>query len=155
MSKRELTLYDFPPKLRELALFLVKNDNPISLKEACTRVRLNYDSICNMIAKSRRKGKDFNDLLNRHSFEYLKSRVSEVDKAMANEAITGTHKDRELFYRRVGILKDSPQISIDNRSITVLAAPPSAIPSDLIDLLPPERGEMTLTGHKDRGENIN
>jgi hypothetical protein len=62
---------------------------------------------------------------------------------LVNQAISGTHKDRELFYKRVGLLKEETNIMVNNNSLTVIAAPFS-IPPDLVDILPVEQGEMTL-----------
>ncbi|HEX3037281.1 MAG TPA: hypothetical protein VHT73_19525 [Thermodesulfobacteriota bacterium] len=147
MPENKLALQSFPPQLRKLALFVVRSDTPISLKEACGKLQLNYDSVCVQITKQRKKGKDFNDLLNQESFEYLRSRVSEVDRSLVSEAISGTHKDRELFYKRTRILKETPLINMDNRSLTVVVSPSGNVPKSIAATLPePDTGEIEIEG---------
>ncbi|HEX3035330.1 MAG TPA: hypothetical protein VHT73_09380 [Thermodesulfobacteriota bacterium] len=152
MPENKLSLQSFPPQLRKLALFVARNDTPISLKEACGKLQLNYDSVCVQITKQRKKGKDFNDLLNQQSFEYLKSRVSEVDRTLAEKAISASEtnpKYLELYYRRIGLLKESPLVNIDSRSLTVVVSPPAVIPSTIAKSLPEaSTAELEIEGPK-------
>ena len=94
--------------------------------------------------KGRAAGKgDFWKFMERVSETYLHSSLIGVDSATVEGALTGSNKDRELFYKRVGKLKEGPQVQI-NQNInltyaiqTVQPVEPSKQPEKgLNDLVP-------------------
>jgi hypothetical protein len=145
MSENKLTTIDnIPPQLQQIATFMALSDKKISIRQVCKRLSLNYDSVRVQICEARKNGNDFNDLLNEHSLNWLKSKINEIDRQTYREAKKGTHLDRKLYYERIGELKESSKINIHNQSLTVIVSPPSDIPPDLLDVLPKEQGEMVL-----------
>ncbi len=114
MKKNELSLKDFPPKLRRLARFMLENEEKKTVSHACRELGFNKRSIFTMIHRSKRKGHDFNELLADVSDFYLKTELINVDKKTIEWALTGSARDRELFYKRIGVLKNSPKIEINN-----------------------------------------
>ncbi len=155
MGENKPCLRDFPPKLRKLALNIAKSDTKKSIKEHCEELNLKYDSILSMIYQEKQKGKDFHDLIDETSFNYLRGRLHEADRNLADKAISPSEtnpKFLELYYKRVGKLKDSPLVQIDNRSLTVVVSPnsiSSSIPENIRDSLPEEDiSELEIEGPK-------
>jgi hypothetical protein len=145
MSENKLVpIDDFPPQLQQIATYLSMADKKISIRQVCKNLKLNYNSVLVQIHEARKNGKDFNALISEYSLNWLKARVNEIDWQTYREAKRGTYLDRKLYYERIGELKESSKINIHNQSLTVVFAPPSDIPEDLVHELPKETGEMVL-----------
>lgn len=108
-AQKSPELTDFPPKLRGLALEICDSERKITLKEACKRQNVNYKSARTMIWRSKKKGKDFYELVNEIYFNHLKEHVYRVDMMVFQKALEGSHKHAELFFKRIGLLKPSPR----------------------------------------------
>jgi len=112
-------LKHFPPKLRKLGKYLLQSDKKVTIKQACSDLNVNYDSIRSQISREKKKGNDFYRLLEEEADNYLKINLIAVDSATLEGALTGSSRDRELFYKRTDKLHDRPQIEINtNLSLT-------------------------------------
>ena len=104
---RKLTLKDFPPLLRKVALVMLESETKMTITGACTVAKVNAGSAIQLIHRQRKKGKNFYDLLNKELYEELRNKVHSVDLASYEKGLEGTHKDRELFYKRFGFIQDT------------------------------------------------
>lgn len=109
-----INLRHFPPKLRKLAKYMLENEERKTISEACRDLNLNIKSIFTMIHRSRQNGNDFSKFLDNISDNYLNLELINVDKAVLEGALTGSARDRELYYKRINKLNDKPQIEINN-----------------------------------------
>ncbi len=78
-----------------------------------------------------------------------------MDENLVKQAISPSQvnpKFLELFYKRMGLLKDAPLVQIDNRSLTVVVSPSVAtvqLPKSIKDSLPePDLNEIEIEGPK-------
>jgi len=109
-----ISLKHFPPKLRKLARFMLESEEKKTVSEACRDLDLNIKSIFSMIHRSKQNGNDFNELLSDIADFYLKTELINVDKETVEGALTGTARDRELYYKRINKLKEESNIEINN-----------------------------------------
>jgi len=109
-----ISLKHFPPKLRKLARFMLESEEKKTVSEACRELDLNRKSIFSMIHRSKQNGNDFNELLSDIADCYLKIELINVDKATVEGALTGTARDRGLYYKRINKLKEESNIEINN-----------------------------------------
>ena len=94
-------------------------DKKVTIKQACEDINVNYGSVRSQISREKIKGNDFYAFIEAVSEAYLNSSLIAVDSATVEGALTGGSRDRELFYKRAGKLKDAPQIAINtNLSLT-------------------------------------
>ncbi len=113
------SLKHFPYKLRKVAKYLLQMDKKVTIKQACEDINVNYSSIRSQISREKIKGNDFYAFIEAVSEAYLNSSLIAVDSATVEGALTGTARDRELYYKRAGKLKERPNIEINtNLSLT-------------------------------------
>ena len=129
-------LKDFPPKLQKLARFIEENHSFKSLKEACELADVNYDSVRVLMARYKKKGNDFNELL----YSLLNKRNSReltfVDNALLKECLkdqgdgsSPNIQAMKLFYQRTGALDSTKQqINVNQTINKMYAVPVSPIP---------------------------
>jgi hypothetical protein len=110
-----ISLKHFPPKLRKLARFMLESEEKKTVSEACRELDLNRKSIFSMIHRSKQNGNDFNEFIENISDSYLNLELINVDKATVDGALTGTSRDRELYYKRINKLHDKAQIEINTK----------------------------------------
>jgi len=67
-----------------------------------------------LIHRSKQNGNDFNEFLENVSDNYLKIELINVDKATVEGALSGSARDREIYYKRINKLKEAPQVEITN-----------------------------------------
>lgn len=111
-----LNLGMYPPILRKVAKYILARPG---LKEpmtvTCEVLNLNYGSVMAAMLKNRAAGKgDFWRFMERVSDTYLHTSLIGVDSATVEQALTGSNKDRELYYKRTNRLKETPQVQISN-----------------------------------------
>lgn len=150
-ENKPATIENFPPQLQKIAAYLVLSDRKISIRQVCKKLDINYGSVRVQITEARKNGNDFNSLLGEHSLNWLKSKINEVDHRLLKKAISASEtnpKYLELYYKRIGLLKESPQVNIDSRSLVVVS-PPAVIPSTIAKSLPEENlEELEIEGPK-------
>lgn len=106
---KKLTLKDFPPLLRKIALVMLESETKMAISDAAKIAQVDADVARQMIYKQRKKGKNFYDLLNKELYEELRNKVHTIDLASYEKGLEGTHKDRELFYKRFGFIQETVQ----------------------------------------------
>ena len=109
-----ISLKQFPPKLRKLAKYILQSDEKVTIKQACEEIKVNYSSIRSQISREKKKGNDFYKLIEEEADNYLKINLLAVDVATLEGALTGSARDRELYYKRINKLKEHPNIEINN-----------------------------------------
>jgi len=129
--------FNFPPKLRKLAVKIHESGDYKSLKDYCRAFTYNYDSIKTMIARYKKKGFDFYDLLGNVHKEKLKKFRQQVYQALLDGAIQGSIKHIELYLKLIGDLKESENKGLVTNNLNILMLP--ALPAR-----PPE--EQTVVG---------
>jgi len=107
-------LRHFPYKLRKLAKYLLQMDKKVTIKQACEELNVNYASIRSQISREKKKGNDFYKLIEEEADNYLKLNLIAVDSATLEGALNGSARDRDLYYKRTGKLKDSVNVEINN-----------------------------------------
>ncbi len=130
----------FPPKLQKLARFIEENHSFKSLKEACELTGVNYNSVRVTIARYKKKGNDFYELL----YSLLEKRNSReltfVDNVLLRECIKEIEdgsspniQAMKLFYQRTGALDSKKQQINVNQTINTMYAVPvsTTLPDDL------------------------
>jgi len=114
-----ISLKHFPPKLRKLARFMLESEEKKTVSQAYRDLNLNIKSIFTLIHRSKQNGNDFNELLSDIADFYLKMELINVDKATLDGALTGSARDREIYYKRTDKLHDKPLVEINtNLSLT-------------------------------------
>jgi len=95
IAKKEINITDLPPKLRKLALYLIENIDYSSLKDACQKLDLNYNTICTRISElKRKKGINFYSYVNDKWSEGLKNNRIHVRNALVNH---NTKVEKTIF----------------------------------------------------------
>ncbi len=144
-EKKELKPSDFQPQVRKVIKVFVQKfaEDPesivnLTLKEACRTANVNYDSVRNQIMKKRQKGLNFWDLLANRGYQRLKDSIHEVDMVTYLRGLTGAHRDRELFYRRLrtpGFTDPKTEINVNIQSsfntVVCPSGPPDLEPIDV------------------------
>ena len=124
--------YSFPPKLRNLAIKIHESGDYKSFKDYCRAFTYNYDSIKTMIARYKKKGFDFYDLLGNVHKEKLKKFRQQVYQALLDGALKGSFKHIELYLKLIGDLKESENSGkvTNNLNILMLPALPARPPEE-------------------------
>jgi len=130
IAKKDITINDFPPKLRKLATVILENIQKKTLKEYCELSDLNYDSVTTLISRYRKKGLDLHVYLNNQYQEFLTSNKLDVTKSLVEGAISGTHADRKLFFQLTGDLVERQQVDHKLQAKMVLFSP-GKMPDDI------------------------
>jgi len=130
IAKNEVTIDDFPPKLKKLSVVILENIQTKTLKEFCELADVNYNSVRATIPRLKRKGLDFNEYLNNKYRDFLNSNKLDVSKSVVNGAISGTHADRKLFFQLTGDLVERQQVD-HNIQAKIVVFSPSGIPQDI------------------------
>ena len=138
----QIDLRRFAPKLRKLGKYLLKTDQPTTIKAACGMLKLNYESICTLIWKEKGKGNDFHKFIRDCSQSLLEANKLAVYDALILGAVSSTstsHNDRKTFLQLTGDLQEQPV----NTQITLnigVAAPIQVVETDrakgVIDIEP-------------------
>ncbi len=99
----------FPKKLQKIAIVYAESEENLTLKKVCVKAGENYEVIKQYILRSKRKRLDFWAVVNDIRYEYLKQNVHRIDLATLEKGFEGSYKDRELFYKRLGLLQETVQ----------------------------------------------
>ncbi len=121
----------YPPKLRKLGRYMIEIGQLITIKKACNDMNLNYDSMNTLICRYRRKGKDFNALVNSYAIKKLDNYKTEVYNSMSERAISGSYAHQKLFAPLTGDLVERQQIDTNIKAKIVVFSPGSVIPKDV------------------------
>ncbi|RJQ39521.1 MAG: hypothetical protein C4555_03170 [Dehalococcoidia bacterium] len=114
-----ISLKHFYPKLRKLGKYLLTNDRPETLKEACEKAGVKYGSTRELIRRSKAKGYDFYEFLNQVSDSFLHENLVAVDGALVEGAVSGSHNHQKLYYQRIGKLNEGPTLNVNHLTIGV------------------------------------
>ncbi len=123
--------YQFPLKLRQIAVKIYDSGEHKSLKEYCEEFTCNWQSMKTMIARYRKKGMDFNDLLGDIHKEKLKIHRPRVYRALIEGCIEGSVAHMQLYFRLMGELKidgDAPQSTTNTQHNYIISLRPSLAP---------------------------
>jgi len=113
-TSNQISLKQFPPKLRKLAKKLLESDSPMTVSDACTELKLNIDSIYSMITRCRRNGNDFTQFIQEQSQALLHTNRIGVYRSVINQAVSSistAHNQQKLFSQLVGDVKDDVRIN--------------------------------------------
>ncbi len=128
--KTDMKIEDFPPKLRKLGMFIINSGQLMTLKEACESTGINYSTIRTQIMRCKKKGNDFNKLVDEHVIEKLRNTRPEVYKSLQERAIEGSLGHQKLFSQLVGDYTERQQI--EHRHAVIVSSPLSSeIPADI------------------------
>jgi len=128
--KTDMKIEDFPPKLRKLGMFIINSGQLMTLKEACESTGINYSTIRTQIMRCKKKGNDFNKLVDEHVIEKLRNARPEVYKSLQERAIEGSLGHQKLFSQLIGDYTERQQI--DHRHAVIVSSPLSSqVPADI------------------------
>lgn len=113
LTKSSTKLEHFPPKLRKLGQYIISCGQLMTLKEACESTGINYDTVRTLIARYKRKGKDFHSLVNDCVIEKLVNARPDVYRSLQEKAISGSLGHQKLFSEIVGDHKN--KVEVDHR----------------------------------------
>jgi len=131
----------YPPKLRKLGRYMIEIGELITIKKACNDMNLNYDSMNTLICRYRRKGKDFNALVNSYAIKKLDNYKTEVYDSMTERAISGSLGHQKLYSQLVGDYTERQQVDHNVKTMVTLFSPGNVIPKDVQEVYDKERDE--------------
>ena len=102
LIKKNPEIKDFPKKLQKLAVEMINSADFCTIKEACRRVDLNYESVTTMISRCNKKGNDFHGLVSDNIINVLKRKRPEVYRSLVDRALDGSHTHQKLYSQLVG-----------------------------------------------------
>jgi hypothetical protein len=111
LAKNGTKLSDFPRKLRQLGRFMIDSGELMTLKEACESIGINYNSAKSQIFKCKKKGLDFNGLVDDYVIEKLRNARPQVYKSLREKAISGSLGHQKLFAEIVGDSKSKVEVN--------------------------------------------
>ncbi len=114
-----ISLKQFPPKLRKVAKYMLQNDKPVTIIDACKAVNVNYGSMRAMIYVAKKKGNDFNEFIDQEAQAMLRASKVSIHRALVNGAVLDSHQDRKLYYQLTGDLKEEANITVNNLTIGI------------------------------------
>lgn len=134
----------YPPTLRRLAIYIVNSSDNTSeyktISQYSKECGLKPDVVRVLMAVSRKKGKDFDSLLRDAYYIKLASYRSKVMKALVREALKGSYRHQDLYFRLMGDLRQEPQIEQNiHNSLTFVLPMPDSLPKKVakpIDITP-------------------
>ncbi len=129
----------YPPKLRKLGRYMIEIGQLITIKKACNDMNLNYDSMNTLICRYRRKGKDFNALVNSYAIKKLDNYKTEVYDSMTKRALSGSLGHQKLYSQLVGDYTERQQINHNLGAKIVVFSPGNVIPDDVKEIREKER----------------
>jgi len=130
LTKSALKLEDFPPKLRKLGMFIINSGQLMTLKEASDATGISYSTIRTQIMRSKKKGNDFNKLVDEHVIEKLRNARPDVYKSLQERAISGSGFHQKLFSQLVGDYTERQQVDHNVKAKMVLFSP-GKMPEDI------------------------
>jgi len=132
IAKKDITINDFPPKLRKLANTIIETIQIKTLKEYCELANVNYDSIRATIPRCKKKGLDFNVYMNNQYMKFLNDNKLDVSKSLVGGAINGTTTAQKLYFQLTGDLIEK-QEHRHTHAVIVSSPLSSQIPQDILD----------------------
>ncbi len=132
LTKTTPKLEDFPPKLRKLGLFIINSGQLMTLKEASESTGISYSTIRTQIMRCKKKGNDFNRLVDEHVIEKLRNARPDVYKSLQEGAISGSLGHQKLFSQLVGDYTERQQVD-HNIQAKIVVFSPGKIPQDLVE----------------------
>src|SRR3990167_2022420 len=100
-NNKWISLKQFPPKLRKLAVYLLQMDKAVTIKQACEEIDINYNSARTMMDRY-----NFREFISNIAYAYLDSNLVAVDVSLVNGAVSGSHNHQKLYYQRIGKLTE-------------------------------------------------
>jgi len=130
--KTDMKIEDFPPKLRKLGMFIINSGQLMTLKEACESTGISYSTIRTQIMRCKKKGNDFNRLVDEHVIEKLRNARPEVYKSLQERAIEGSAAHTKLFSQLVGDLVEKQEHK-HTHAVIVSSPLSNQVPQDILD----------------------
>jgi len=131
LPKTTPKLEDFPPKLRKLGMFIINSGQLMTLKEASEATGISYSTIRTQIMRCKKKGNDFNKLVDEHVIEKLRNARPDVYKSLLEGAISGSLGHQKLFSQLVGDYTERQQIDHNVKAKIMVFSPSSVMPEDI------------------------
>ncbi len=139
LTKTTPKLEDFPPKLRKLGMFIINSGQLMTLKEASEATGISYSTIRTQIMRCKKKGNDFNKLVDEHVIEKLRNARPDVYKSLQERAISGSYNHQKLFAQLTGDLVERQQVDHNIQAKIVVFSPGNVIPDDVKEIRAKER----------------
>lgn len=114
-----ISLKQFPPKLRKLGKYYLKNEKKLSITAACEELGLNRNSILTEIWRAKKNGNDFQRFIDTVSDTYLDVNLIAVDSSLVEGAVSGSHQHQKLYYERTKRLQENISLNINHLTIGV------------------------------------
>jgi hypothetical protein len=125
-------LLKFPPILRRVAQVMAKSEEILNMSQAAEEAGVSANAVRVATFRAKRKGNNFNELLNKICNEKLIAYRPQVIKSLVEEAKKGSAKHQELFFRLCGDLKNEPKVGQNvHNSLTFVLAMPSELPEKI------------------------
>lgn len=141
IAKKDITINDFPPKLRKLANTIIETIQTKTLKEYCELANVNYDSVRATIPRLKKKGIDFNVYMNNQYMNFLIDNKLDVSKSLVEGAMSGVSTDKKLFFQLTGDLVERQRVDHKLQAKIVVFSPGNVIPDDIKEERAKERDE--------------
>jgi hypothetical protein len=130
---KKLTLDDFPPTLRRIAIASYLDQQDLPLHKLADKIGVDRKTVYQEIYRAKKNGRDFYRFINQEVDEIIRGSRFAVDLKTLEQALEGTAKDRELYYRRLGLLKDTVQHEHSHRHIHLHHSSPLPVQPEAIE----------------------
>ncbi|MGE5444554.1 MAG: hypothetical protein ACM3SR_08125 [Ignavibacteriales bacterium] len=120
---------------------MAKSDEILNISQAAEEAGVSANAVRVATFRARRKGNNFNELVNKICNEKLISYTPRVTKVLVEKALKGSFKHQELFYRLTGALvQDKIGQNTNINSLTFVLGMPESIPQTKQPLSPEHNG---------------
>jgi len=110
---------------------MINSGQLMTLKEASDATGISYSTIRTEIMRCKKKGNDFNKLVDEHVIEKLRNARPDVYKSLQEGAISGSLGHQKLFSQLVGDYTERQQIDHNLKAKIVVFSPSNIIPDDV------------------------
>lgn len=147
-SQFQQDLFKFPPILRRLATFIINCKDFMSISEYCQDAGISWSGVRVATFRSRKKDNDFNELLRKIWNEKLTAYRPQVMNSLVQQALKGSHRHQELYFRLCGDLYSKSKVEQNvHNSLTFILPMPDSLPekqsitkAELVDITPDPEG---------------
>lgn len=116
-----IDLKQFPPVLRKLGKHLLESSDPITVSDACEKLKLNINSIYATISRCKKNGNDFMEFIDQQAKSILHVNKVAVLSSVVEGAVSRSstsHNQQKLYFQLTGDLRES-DININIGTLTV------------------------------------
>ena len=148
-NRKDVSIEDFPPKVRKVAKYIETNIKNYSISKVCQSIGVDYKNVMTMISRSRKKGNDFNVLLESMRASRNSGRVIFVDDAVYKKALGSDTAAAKLFYQSNGYIQTGSggdRLTVNNiiqlgTVVPLIAENGNILPNNLKDVYDVEKDE--------------